>query len=100
LKHKSLAQEFRMSIYSYIAKYESHLIDSGNTGCFFRGPDNKFISKTHVGHSIAADSILMLNQSSKAELLQKVLSVCYAFENDSMPPQLCEMYHLNALTTF
>jgi hypothetical protein len=85
LKHKSLAQECRRSIYSYIANYESRLIESGNTGSFFRYANNKFSSKTAVGPLTAADGTLSVKPEVKAELLQQVFSSCYVVDNGSMP---------------
>lgn len=85
LKHKNLAQECRRSIYSYIAKYESRLIDSGNTGSFYRYANNKFGSKTAVGPLLAADGSLTVKPEVKAELLQQVFSSCYVLDNGSMP---------------
>ena len=72
LKHKNLAQECRGSIYSCIARYESRLIDSGNTGSFVRFANNKFSSKTAVGSALAADGSLTVEPEVKAELLQQV----------------------------
>jgi len=84
-KHKNLAQECRRSIYSYIAKYESRLIESGNTGSFFRYANNKFGSKTAVGPLLAPDGTLTVVPEVKAELLQQVFSSCYVLDNGSMP---------------
>ena len=44
-----LANDCRKSIYAYIAKYESRLIDWGNTGSFFRYANNIFSLQTAVG---------------------------------------------------
>ena len=79
-KHKNLAQECRRSIYSYIAKYESRLIDSGNTGSFYRYANNKFGSKTAIGPLLAADGSLTVKPEVKAELLQQVFSSCYVLD--------------------
>jgi len=85
LKHKNLARECRRSIYSYIVRYESRLIDSGNTGSFFRYANNKFSSKTAVGPLRATDGSLTVQPEAKAELLQQVFSSSYVFDNGSMP---------------
>jgi hypothetical protein len=85
LKHKNLAHECRRSIYSYIAKHESRLIDSGNTGSFYRYANNKFESKTAIGPPLAADGSLTVKPEVKAELLQQVFSLCYVLDNGSMP---------------
>ena len=82
MKHKNFAQECRRSIYSYIANYESRLIDSGNTGSFFRYANNKFGSKTAVGPLLTADS------SPTVELLQQVFSSCYVLDNGSLPSSM------------
>ena len=61
--HKIVAGVF---IYSYIAKCESRLIDSSNTGSFFDYANNKFGSKTAVG---PVDPVV------KAESLQKSILI-------------------------
>jgi len=85
LKHKNLAQGCRRSIYSYIAKYESRPIDSGNTGSFCRYANNKFGSKTAVGPLLTADGSPTVDPVVKAELLQQVFSLCYVLDNGTMP---------------
>ena len=85
LKHKTLAQECRRSIYLYMANYESCLVDSGNTGSFFRYANNKFSSKTAVGPLLIADGSLTVVPEVKAELFQQVFSSCYVSDNGSMP---------------
>ena len=66
-------------------RYESRLIDSGNTGSFFRYAKNKFGSKTAVGPSLTADGSPTVEPVVKAELLQQVFSSCYVLDNGSMP---------------
>ena len=100
LKHKNLAQECRGSIYSYIARYESRLIDSGNIlAVSIVMQIINLVLKLLLALYYQLMVLLLSNQRSKPNYCNKYSHrVMYSIM--ALCPLQREMYHLLALTTF
>jgi type IV secretory pathway VirB4 component len=72
--YKKIAFDCKSAIYSHILRRESHLVDSGNTGKFFRNANKKCYSKSEVEALYRNDGSLTIDSmenASTADVLEK-----------------------------
>jgi hypothetical protein len=83
--YKIISSQCKSATYSFVRSRESHFVDSGNLGMFFRYANRKLCSKSTIGPLYNNDGVLTTDPNEKASILQHAFVRNFTVDDGRLP---------------
>ena len=90
MTYRCIAKECKQAITNYEINIESKVIESRNTGTFYKYVNQKLATKHSVGLLFDESGRPVINDSEKASLLNDYFSSVNITDDGKLPPLLCK----------
>jgi len=85
-KYLMLDKKCKQAVYNFETEVEQNLIDSGDSGRFYRYVNNKIVSRTGIGVLKSEHGDLLHDDLDKAECFNTFFSSVFTHDNGIIPP--------------